>query len=158
MSKIKDTFFGGSEKRASRKQKESIRRGISEVRGKAEEARGVVTEGFGRAGETLRAGQQAALDVFGLSIPEQLNVFQGGNVGAQEALLAGVQPFQSAILGTPGANLSGFQPTRLPIDTSFAQQTLPALQQDALVPATTPGPFSPNQIPDFVNPKIRGGF
>lgn len=128
------------------------------MRGKAEEARGVVTEGFGRAGETLRAGQQAALDVFGLSIPEQLGAFQGGNVGAQEALLAGVQPFQSAILGTPGANLSGFQPVRLPIDTSFAQQTLPGLQPDAI--GAPQQPFLPPnfQIPDFVNPKIRGAF
>ena len=94
-------------------------------------------------------GTQAALDVFGQTIPQQFGTFQAGNVGAQGALLAGLPQFQSAILGLP-TDLSGMQPQRLAVDTSFAQQQLPAFStiSDAL-------PQQAAQIPDQALP---GGF
>ncbi len=54
---------------------------------------------FGSAQQNALAGFQGALDIFGQTVPAQSQVFQAGNVGAQQALLAGLPQFQNAILG-----------------------------------------------------------
>ena len=46
-------------------------------------------------------GFQGALDIFGQTVPAQMESFQAGNVGAQNSLLAGLGQQQAAILGQP---------------------------------------------------------
>jgi len=105
------------------------------IKDKAERSREDALPLFDAAQESRERGFQGALDVFGQTIPQQADVFQQGNVGAQQALLAGQQQQQNAILGLP-ANLSGFQPQALQFDSSFAQQQLP--QAEGFQAAPTP--------------------
>lgn len=95
--------------------------------------------------------EQAGLargDVLGLiggGLPSQIDVFQSGNVAAQEALLAGLPQFQAAILGQP-TDLSALQPRRLDVDLGFlpAQQQQTALGSIGLVDTPVVPPFNFN--------------
>ena len=73
-----------------------------------EQGRQDVLAAFPKAQEARRQGFQGALDVFGQSIPQQLQAFQGGNVGAQQALLGGLPQQQNAILGLPTDLSTGY--------------------------------------------------
>ena len=79
---------------------------------------------FPVADENRNLGFQAALDVFGQSAPQQLSAIQQGNVGGQQALLAGLPQIQNALLGLP-TDLSGLQPQAIQFDPGFLQQQLP---------------------------------
>ena len=127
MGSIVDTLFGGVDKSSLKQQKkanEELRKLIGEG---AAGARQDVLDIFPSAEGARTAGFQGALDVLGQTIPQQFGTFQAGNVGAQQALLAGLPQFQNAILGLP-TDLSGLQPQTIPFDTSFAQQQLPDIQ------------------------------
>lgn len=125
---FKDTFFGGAEKKAAQagiRNLEESQRLVSEGRVEAE---GKIQPLFAGARESGRQGFQAGLDVFRQALPQQTQQFQGGNVAAQQALIAGLPQFQNAILGGQ-VDLSGLQPFQSqPIDFSFAQQQLPQTQ------------------------------
>lgn len=56
----------------------------------------------------LLTGKQAALDVLGQSIPGQIDLSRGGNIAAQQTLLASMPQLQNAILGKK-IDLSGMQ-------------------------------------------------
>ena len=90
MSIIKDTFFGGAEKKAAKSQQQGIERGIQATEKGVREAKEAAIPLFGQARQDLQQGFQGALDVFGQSLPAQVQAFQGGNVGAQEQLLSGL--------------------------------------------------------------------
>lgn len=139
LSSITDTLFGDDGKAAADKQSKENRKSREFLAEQTEKARDEIFPLFGAAEESRRAGSQAALDVLGGALPAQLGAFQGGNVGAQQALLTGLPQVQNAILGLP-TDLSGLQPQQLNIDTSFIPTQLPGLptQQQALRP-TTPG-------------------
>ena len=92
---------------------------------------------FGAAQDNLLAGAQAGLDVFGSTIPQQFGAFQQGNVGAQPPLIRGLPQVNNAILGLP-TDLSSFQPQRINVDTSFAQQQLPQFTTAEQALALTP--------------------
>ena len=68
---------------------------------------------FPQAQETRRIGTQTGLDIFSESIPAQIDLFRSGNVAAQNQLIQGLPQFQNAILGVPGAGITGFQPTSI---------------------------------------------
>jgi len=124
MSIIKDTFFGGAEKKAAKAQQAGIEKGIQATQQSTEQARNDLFKLYPAAQQNLQQGFQGALDVFGQSLPAQTQVFQQGNVGAQQQLLAGLPQIQNALLG--GAiDYSQFQPVSLQPDISFAQQQLP---------------------------------
>lgn len=146
MSKIKDTFFGGAEKKASRREREGLAKAREAFEAGIEKAETKIGQLFPAAEQNLQLGFQGALDVFGQTAPQQLGAFQTGNVGAQEALIAGVPQFQNAILGLPAGVQQ--QATQIPIDTSFAQQQLPQFisSQEALNPAPQLGAGSFNQF------------
>jgi hypothetical protein len=79
-----------------------------------------------QAQQQANQGFQGALDVFGQSNPAQMDVFQQGNLGAQQALIAGLPQIQNAILGG-NVDLGGLQPFQIQQpDMSFMQQTLPS--------------------------------
>lgn len=75
--------------------------------------------------QNQQQGFQGALDIFGQTIPGQINAFQGGNQNAQNTLLAGLDPQIAAILGG-NINLGGLQAQQAPTpDMSIFQQQLP---------------------------------
>jgi len=93
-----------------------------------DQARTDINRLFPQAMQVQRGGYQGALDVFGQSLPAQTDVFQQGNVGAQQAILAGLPMAQAAILGGQ-IDYSGLQPFQAQTpDLSFFQQTLPVVQ------------------------------
>lgn len=152
MTIIKDTFFGGAEKKAAKAQQQGIERGIDETRRATEEARQAVNPLFSQARQEANQGFQGALDVFAQSLPAQMQTFQQGNVGAQEQLLAGLPQFQNAILGNQ-VDFSQLQPTQVQTpDLGFFQQTLPEVQQQQQNAAMNSGlgPYTPN------NPVFNG--
>lgn len=124
MGGIVDLIFGGSDDSAQQGQNQANAAQIALARELAQQARGDVTRIIPIADENRNLGFQAALDVFGQGTGQQLDVFQQGNVGAQQAALAGVPQFQNAILGRP-TDLSGLQPQQLDFDPSFLNQILP---------------------------------
>ena len=78
---------------------------------------------FGAAQQNVQQGFQGALDIFGQTVPQQLQAFQGGNVGAQSALLAGLGQQQAAILGQQlDPNALQAQTLQLPDFGTFQQQ------------------------------------
>ena len=97
----------------------------AEVRRSVEQARQEINPIFQSAGQAAQQGFQGALDVFGQSLPQQASLFQGGNVAAQQQLLAGLPQIQNAILGG-NVDLSGLQPFQAQQpDFSFANQQIP---------------------------------
>jgi len=109
---------------------------IEQARG---QSRQDVQQLFGAAQQNLLAGQQAGLDLRGQVIPQQLETFQQGNIAAQQQLLGGLPQVQNALLGLP-TDLTGFQPTRINFDPSFAQQQLPQFQSPELTTFVPPPP------------------
>lgn len=151
VSGVKDTFFGGAEKKAAKAQQKSLEEAQRLIQENIGEAQGQVRELFPQARQSAQQGFQSALDVFGQSIPAQANVFQQGNVGAQQMLSSGLPQIQNAILGLP-TDLSFAQPQQLSMpDLSFLQQQLPALSGSVQTPQealsggqTFSGPFGTN--------------
>lgn len=123
-SDLVKSVFGGSDDSAQKSQRRANKRAEELIAQKAEEARTDVLALFPGFEQSIQAGAQGALDVFGQTIPQQVGAFQGGNVAAQQALLAGLPQIQNAILGR-GVDLSGLQAQQLPVDLGFAQQQLP---------------------------------
>lgn len=127
MSIIKDTFFGGAEKKAAQAQQQGLEQAQRISQQAAAQARGDIMNLFPQAQQTGRQGFQQALDVFSQTLPQQTQAFTSGNVAAQNALLAGLPAMQSAILGTPSQPLD-LQAFQFQPDLSFANQTLASLQ------------------------------
>ena len=133
MSIIKDTFFGGAEKKAAKAQQKGIESGIQATKEGTAQARKDIGQLFPQARQDLQQGFQGALDVFGQSLPAQTQAFQQGNVNAQNTLLAGLPQFQNAILGGQ-LDFSQLQPQSVNVDTGFFQQQLPTTSVDGVSP------------------------
>ena len=138
MSKVKDTFFGGAEKKAGKAEKKALEAGQERIAKQSDIARTENIRLFGGAQESQRGGFQAALDVFGLSVPEQARLFGEGNVAAQQQLIGGLPQIQAALLGQP-VDFSQFQPTQLTPELGFTQAQLPqtASIADVITPEGT---------------------
>lgn len=121
---VVNAFTGKSEKKAGKQAAKELGKGREAVSALAEESRGTLFDLFGSAQESRTGGLQGALDVFSESIPLQAQVAQGGNVAAQQVLLAGLPQIQAAIFGAP-TDLSALQATTLPFDLNFANANLP---------------------------------
>lgn len=143
MSIIKDTFFGGAEKKAAKAQQKGIEKGIQATQQATNQARQDINRLYPAAQENLLAGFQGALDVFGQSLPAQTQAFQQGNVNAQQSLLAGLPMMQNAILGGQ-IDYSQLQPRQVNVNTDFFSQQLPQFtsgfeaQQPAQQPQSNP--------------------
>jgi hypothetical protein len=144
MSKIKDTFFGGAERRAGQMSAAGIERGQDILREAQERAEGQAIPLFEAAQGNALAGSQGALNIFGRVAPEQINAAQGGNMTAQETLLAGLPQFQNAILGG-NVDLSGLQAQQQQAPSAdFFQQQLPEFT--SINQALNPPPVTPPQF------------
>lgn len=141
MSIIKDTFFGGAEKKAAKAQQKGIEKGIQATQAATRQARGDLMQLFPAAQQNLQQGFQGALDVFGQSIPAQTQALQQGNVGAQQQLLAGLPQIQNALLGGQ-IDFNQLQPVNVQPDLGFTQQQLPEFVN----------PFAPNPANTTVTP------
>lgn len=141
MSIIKDTFFGGAEKKAAKAQQKGREKGIAATQAATRKAEGQLMDIFPAAQQNLQQGFQGALDVFGQSLPAQTQAFQQGNVGAQQQLLAGLPQIQNALFGNQ-VEFSQLQPTQIQPDLGFAQQQLPDFVN----------PFAPNPANTTVTP------
>jgi hypothetical protein len=105
-----------------------------ETRRASEEARADIFKLFPASQDALSTGYQGAANIFGQTAPQQADIFQQGNVAAQQQIAAGMPQFQNAILGGQ-VDYNQFQPTQLQQpDFSFMQG-----QQ-----FESPNPFDPN--------------
>ena len=93
-----------------------------------DQARSDINRLFSRGINEARGGYQGALDMFSQSLPAQAQAFQGGNVAAQQQILAGLPMAQAAILGGQ-IDYSGLQPYQAQMpDMSMFNQVLPQVQ------------------------------
>lgn len=149
MSVIKDTFFGGAEKKAARAQEQSLKEAQAITREGIEQARGDIMRLFPQSQTSATQGFQGALDVFNQALPQQAQALTGGNVAAQNALLAGLPSMQAAILGTPMPELN-LQPFQFQPNFDFANQTIPTqqaqTQQQPQQPTMQSNPFGTTGI------------
>jgi len=143
---VKDTFLGGAEKKGAKASIKGIEAGQEFIRQGTEQARRDIQNIFPGAQQALSGGFQGALDIFGQAIPQQANIFQQGNVAAQQQIAQGLPQFQNAILGRP-IDFGQFQPTQLQQpDFSFLSNVqLPQLQN----------PFAP---PEQIGPQPQNNF
>lgn len=159
MGFITDTFFGGAEKDAARKQVQGFEAGQDFIRQGTQEARQDIKTINPFAQQALQQGFQGAANIFGQAIPQQANVFQQGNVAAQQQIANALPQFQNAILGSP-VDFSQFQPTQLQQpDFSFLQNQQFQTQNPFSPPAQIMGPEQNNNV--FGGPLISqpgGGF
>ena len=121
-------------KRAAKSQKQASDASLDYTRQAADQARTDVNRLFPQAQQAGQAGFQGAMNVFNQAINPQMQAFQGGNVAAQNQILAGLPQVQNALLGNP-VNLSGLQAYQAPQpNLSFMEQKLPYFQQQESPP------------------------
>ena len=77
-----------------------------------DQARADIFKLYPSAQESQQKGLQAGLSLYQQALPQMLNTFQQGNMGAQNALLAGLPQMNNAILGNK-VDYSGLQPVQL---------------------------------------------
>lgn len=160
MSIIKDTFFGGAEKKAAKAQQQGIERGIEATQAATAQARQDLGELFPQARQDLQQGFQGALDVFGSVVPQQSDIFQQGNIGAQQAILAGLPQMQNAILGGQ-IDLSALQPSQqFQPDFGFLNQNIMPAPIEQQEQQPTGGLFQNIGVNDSLGNfgSTRGGF
>lgn len=119
-----DDLFGGTDDSAQKSQEQSNQWARELFKKNAQRARSDALNILPVSQDNRRAAFQGALDIFGDTIPVQMQQFRRGNTNAQAALLAGLPQIQNAIMGAP-VDLSGLQVRSLNPDRSFANVTLP---------------------------------
>ncbi|WP_372857610.1 hypothetical protein [Pseudoalteromonas sp.] len=122
-------FTGVQSRAAAEKVAKANEKAAETQRVAVDRARGELFELFPESQRISQEGFQGSLDVLGQSLPAQTDVFQQGNVGAQQAILSGLPQIQNALLGG-NVDFSQMQPFQVQSpDLSFFQQTLPQIQQ-----------------------------
>jgi hypothetical protein len=123
-----------SNSQAAKAQARASQSAAGEVKDATTQARDDLFKLFPASQDALSTGYKGAADMYGQSVPQQANIFQQGNVAAQQQILAGMPQFQNAILGGQ-VDYSQFQPTEL------QQPDFNFLQNQEF---TAPEPFNPN--------------
>lgn len=142
MSKAIKFIFGGTDDSAQKAQKRANASTTEFIKTQGAQAEASAKELFGRAQDTRRQGAQGALDVLQQTIPQQAQLLQQGNVGAQQAQLVGLPQVLAALQGGE-INLDALQPQTISFNPGFTQQQLPA----APAPLSTAQPQQPGGIP-----------
>ena len=65
------------------------------------QGRGDLFRNFRQGQQQTRGGLEAGIDLYNQSVPQQLQTFQSGNIGAQNQLINGLASQNAAILGYP---------------------------------------------------------
>lgn len=160
-STFKDVFLGGAEKKAAAAQQRGIEAGQEFIQEGTQQARNDIQGIFPSAQQALQGGFQGAADIFSQAAPQQADVFQAGNVAAQQQIAQGLPQFQNAILGQP-VDFSQFQPVQLEqpdfsfLNTQMPQPMSPFAQDVGVMgPAQiAPNGFAPQRPQSFGG----GGF
>lgn len=140
---IEDTFFGGAEKDAAKKQQQGIEAGQDFIRQGTAQARGDIQNIFPSIQQLLQQGYQGASNIFGQALPQQADTFQAGNMAAQQQIAQGMPQFQNAILGGQ-VDYSQFQPTQLQQpDFGFLQNQQFEVNNPFAVPIPDPATVGP---------------
>lgn len=155
-SSISKTLFGDDGKAASKSQKKQNKADKAFIAERIAEARADILPLFGGAQESQRLGSQQALDVFGGAIPAQLDVFQQGNVGAQQAIAGGQDAFSRAIQGLPP--LQQQAPQRLNVNTGFIPQNIQFSGNTSQALAPPPAPAANNFNLQNIQRFLSGSF
>ena len=122
------------------------------------QARGDLFKLFPSAQKSMTTGFQGRLDVLNQAFPQQLQAFQGGNVAAQNQLIAGLQPQRAAVLGQD----INFNPQATQLQTPALQGTLPEfgsideLGLQASSPAAAGAGLQANVNPAGVAQQLQG--
>ncbi|PHR99265.1 MAG: hypothetical protein COA78_25310 [Blastopirellula sp.] len=116
-------LFGGTDRSAQKGQIRANAGSQDFIEQQSQIARNDLLNLFGDADQASRAGSQAALDVFGQTIPQQFSAISQGNMGAQQTIADGIRGSRAALMGLPFQN--SLAPQGINIDSSFAQQQLP---------------------------------
>ena len=154
---FRDKVTGDSEKEAGKAKEKAALDAAGIIQQGKDEARDDIFRLFPQARQSAQQGFQGALDTFRQTVPQQIQQFQGGNVAAQNQILAGMPQYQNAILGGQ-VDYSQFQPYQAPpVDFGYTQQQLP--EQQPLNPYQWPqqdgpfvGPREPVPQPQQPNP------
>lgn len=135
-----------SNKKASEAAERESRKARQATEAGADEAIGAVNALFPGAQASAQQGYQNALDILSGAMPLQTQAFQQGNVGAQEAILAGLPQIQNAILGRP-VDFSQMQPRTVNFDAASFLAGVPNLQAQAaqrITPTLNVNPSAPS--------------
>jgi|GEM_PF-2135995 len=116
------------------------------IKEQAAQARKDAVPLFGAAQQNRELGVQGALDTQGLSTRQQIDTTARGNFFAQEAMLAGQEQTQNALLGLP-VDMSGIQPRILHpernLESMFNTQVPDFVSAGITAPGTEPVQFTP---------------
>jgi len=104
-----DASFSSDATDAAMKQKADSQAFIQK---QIDQARSDIFKLFPSAQDSRQKGLQAGLDLYKQALPQMLNTYQQGNVGAQKILSAGLPQMNNALLGNK-VDYSAFQPTTL---------------------------------------------
>mgnify|MGYP001823588692 CR=1 FL=1 len=123
MSSIVKGIFGGTDRSAQNAQIAANREAAEFAKEMGAQARGDVLAIAPGIEQARLGGFQAALDLLGQTIPQQLGAFQQGNIAAQQQLASGLPQFQAALLGQP-FDFGTFAPSQIqaPAASTFQQQ------------------------------------
>lgn len=86
-------------KRAAKAQDKASNLAASTTKNATTAARMDINRIFPQAQDASQRGFQSAAEVFGKTAPAQAQAFQGGNVAAQQQILAGLPQIQNALMG-----------------------------------------------------------
>lgn len=143
LSDLVGAFTGSSARDASRAQIEEAEKSKQFIKEGIDRARGDVGKFGEGARESQAQGFQDALNIFSQTLPQQAGLFQQGNVGAQQALLAGLPQMNNAILGRQ-VDYSAMQPQQFDFNMDFAQSNQPQGMPQAVAPQVQAP--APNQM------------
>ena len=138
MGIIKDTLFGGSEKKAAQAQANATKEAMQITREGVEEAKKALDQMSPLALQMLGGSAQQGIDLLGAAAQNQANVAQQGNVKAQEQIANSLPMIQAALMGQP-LDFSKMQATKLQLPgMDFLKQNVSPLIN---IPRTAPSQF-----------------
>lgn len=125
------TIFGASKDASSQKKalkQQEAQRAASQafIEKQIAQARSDIFKLFPSAQESRQKGLEAGLQLYQQAYPAMMNTFQQGNVGAQQALIAGLPQMQNALL-SGAVDMSAFKPVSIqqPQGLSLPQNVMP---------------------------------
>lgn len=116
---------GKQQDEALNQQQDQLTENRAFIQAQGDQARYDLLPLFDGAAQNRDIGNQAALDIFSQSTPQQFDTFQQGNIGAQQAVLTGAQQYQNAIMGLP-VDYGAMQPQAIQYNTDFMPQGMPS--------------------------------
>lgn len=125
---IFSAIFGGGTDKASEQslanQRADNAARLSFIKQQAGQARSDVKDLFPKAQEARDKAYDNAFSMIAGAFPQQLSMFQQGNIGAQNQINRTLPQVQNALLGLP-MDYSAFQPQQITPDLSFLDPWLP---------------------------------